>query len=435
MDNVRIINFSPSIYDLDNIKNLYTSIATPSEFNSNSMAMAYMKEWFLKKMNSYIKFNGIYIEGKNIMRDIDNNTINENIKIEKPTVSINQQIHFDYNRDNLDLYQFGLNTYVRRSTFERSFFKDFDNNLFIAMNMRQLQYTFNFKIKVSSRAQQVDLFNYMNIAFRVGSTESDLIDMDCNIPYNLMLQVAKDAGFEVENDCVKNPIGFIKYMNEHSPQIPVIYKYRTVNGKDEFFLRLTDMYVNINNTDQLSADDGERLDMVNDNFIIEMNTILKIPAPQMFVYYSTKSQTIFDEVKSNIGLYSINVPDFPNVNEKGWNMYLTTDLYEDNPTKPVEVDFKELFKNSEIEQVINNCKLMYISPSIFIDFKMMSDSRKVNYKMDWDNMIAYTDTILKYKSLNIAVYIDGKYFQNELRNIKLMNKKFVSKGYREKKEE
>lgn len=436
MDNVTEISFVPqsrSLYDLDNIDELYSSISIPSAINSHSMAMAYMKDWFCKEFKNY--FKSIYIEGKNILTDFrDQSSINKNIKVLKPALSISQQVQLDYNRDNIDLYQFGLKRYSRRSVFESSFFKDFKNNMFLAIALDQLQSNFTFRVKVSTKAQQIDLYKYMEMAFRVGSTQSDTIDMDFHIPYGLMLQVASDAGFEVKDEKITNVVGFIHYLNSHSV-IPILYKYRTINGKNEFYLRFTQMYVNISNLDQLSADDGERLGMIDHNYIVEMNTVLKIPAPKMFMYYSRKEHTIFEQIQDDnetkTGLYSLKIPKIPETNENGWNIYLTTQVYEEDRSKPITIDFTELFEESDVQKVIDYSRKMYISPSIFLDFKLYIGLEEVKYRMDWDTLTAYTDTVARNSNTDIAVYVDLAYMNDQLKKLKDMeSNKYLSKGYR-----
>ena len=64
--------------------------------------------------------------------------------------------------------------------------------------MRQMEMTFSYRIRVESRAQQLDLMNKMELWFRCGTTQSDHLSADIHIPYDIMLNIAKDAHFEIE---------------------------------------------------------------------------------------------------------------------------------------------------------------------------------------------------------------------------------------------
>ena len=98
------------------------------------------------------------------------------------------------------------------------------------------------------------------------------------------------------------------------------------------------------------------------------------------------------------------------------------------PLEPFE-DLILLYKVSKLP-FKKNILLVFLSLSIFIEFKMLNNSEFVDFKMDWDNMIALTDKPLVADVTSIAVYIDLEYFNDQLINIKEMNKnKYISKGY------
>lgn len=410
---------------VENVKQLYSSISIPSTVHSYSIAVEYMKDWFISKFNKDY-FKTVHIEGKHVFDDFRSNPdITSNLKKLKPSVAITPQLEFDFNRDNLDLYQFGLKTYSRRSKLESSFFKDKERNMYLSLSLEQLQMNFNYRIRVSSRAQQVDLFKYIQMAFRIGSTQGEEIDIDFHIPYNLMVQVAKDAGFEINNDRIVNVIDFVSYLNSHS-LIPILFKYRTVNGKSEFFLRFREVYMHIDCTSSLSADDGEREGMLHTNFIIDMNVVLKMPTTKMFTYYSLEEHDKIENVESmdnnGIGLYSIKIPKIPEKNEKGWGEYLNTEYFCDEKDKPLVIQFDELFEGSDIEKFINYTKSIHISPLIFIDFKLFNQGSEIKYNIDWDKMTITTDTIVPSDITGIVVYADLEYMNKQLINMEELYK-------------
>lgn len=402
-------------YTREPIKELRSSLSIPSSTNSYSIAIEYMKKWFLSKFNNGY-FKTVHIEGKHVLDDFRTFDNTSALKKSKPSVAITPMIRFEYDRDNLDNYLYGLNNYTRRSRLQSSFFKDMKRNMYLGISLDQLEMEFNFKVRVSTRAQQIDLYKYMNMAFRIGATQEDYLDLDFHIPYPLILQVAKDAGFEIVDNKIVKLLDFVSYMNEHSI-IPVLYKYRTVNGKTEFFLRFREVYLHISCLDRLQADDGEREGMLSNNFIIDMNAIIKLPSPKLYSYYSTEEHEIInsvDIVEDVIGLANVKLPKIPDINEKGWQVFITTECLEEDLSKPLCIEFKELIENSDIEKVINHHKDILISPSLFMDFKLYNNGKEIEYEMDWTNFTMTTTNIMEEVLTNIVIYVDLKYVSEQV---------------------
>ena len=406
---------------MEKVKELRSSLSIPSAMNSYSMAIEYMKNWFLSKFNNSY-FKTIHIDGKHVLDDFRTFNKTENLKKAKPSVAIIPRMDMEWDREGLDTYLYDKSQYIRRSKLESAFFKDRKRNMYLAIGLDQIKMDFNFRIRVSTRGQQVDLYKYMNMAFRIGATQDENIDMDFHIPYSLMLQVAKDAGFEIENERIKKPIEFVTYMNDHSV-IPVLYKYRTINGKSEFFLRFREMYVHISCLDKLSADDGEREGMLNTNYMIDFNATVKMPSPKRYMYYSLEEHDLIKgiELDDTIGLYNIKIPEIPETNEKGWQTLLTTECYEEDRSKPLSIVFKELLDDSDTGKVIENHINMKITPLLFIDFKLFNNGKEIEYDLDWNTYTMTTKEILEDKITNISIYVDLKYITNHIIQMNEMN--------------
>lgn len=415
---------------MDNQKHartLYSSMAIPSFVHSYSIGVEYIYKWFLDKFNKTF-FKRIHIEGKQILDDFRNFNIDSAIKSDKPSLSIIPQLQFDYDRDKIDSYPYGINQYIRRSKLETSFFKDKEKNLYIGIGLEEMLINFTFRVRLSTRAQQIDIYKFMNMAYRIGYTQGKYVDMDIHIPYSIMLQVAQDAGFKItDNDEILNILGFVSYLNSHTV-IPVLYKYRTINGKNEFFLRFQEMYMHIACPDPLSADDGERTGMLTDNFMIDMNIQLKIPSPKMFIYYSeTEHNKIInietDPNATGAGLWNIKIPTVPDTNSKDWPILLSTEFYEDNINKQAVIDFNELFNgDNDIHALLNQCILTKISPSIFLDFKIYNNGEEIEYIMDWETVVMTTKNNIIANVISIYIYVDLKYMNEQLINIDKLNK-------------
>lgn len=407
-------------YDTQKPDKLYKSLITPSVVNSYSIGMQYMKDWFFSKFDKDF-FKSTYIEQQHPLADFRKiNTITKALKKRKPSVAIGSQITYDFTRDTLDLYQASPESYLRRTKFNNAFFRDKEKNLNLSVVFKVLEINFTFKIRLATKAQQLDTLENILLAFRVGSTQGEDITMDCHIPYPLMMQVASDAGFEVKDDKVVDIIGFIRYMNEHSV-VPILYKYRTVNGKDEFFMRVSNLYTHISCLDFPSVDDGENTNQVYSNFVIELNAILKIPAPHFYAYHSTcdheQMRVVSKHIKGDtIGLYNIKIPTIPEVDEHGWNQYLLTEYYSDEINKPIDIEMEDLFKNSDISNTIIQTRNMYLSPEIFMNLKFYTNGDLVKYEIDWDTFTIHLLDPIYCNIVQISVYVDIDYVKSMIYN-------------------
>lgn len=414
----------------DKPKKLYKSLATPSVVNSYSIAMQYIKNWFFSKFDEDF-FKSIYVDQQHPLEDFRKiRTINNALKKQKPSVAISSQINSDYNRDNVDLYQAPISVYLKRTKHNNSFFNDPEKNLNLSVLFRVMEINFGFKIRLSTRAQQLDVLENMMLAFRIGSTQGEYINMDCHIPYPLMMQVAADAGFEIKDDKVVDIIGFIRYMNQRSV-VPILYKFRTVNGKEEFFMRMSDLYVHISCLDYPSLDDGEQNGQLHTNFIIDFNVILKIPTPQFYAYHSTEEhntlRNITKRMKGNsIGLYNIKIPKIPEMDEHGWNQYLITEYYSDEINKPISIEMEDFFKNSDLFKIIKQSRDMYLSPEIFLNIKFYTNGDLVRYDINWQTFTINILDPIDSNVIQIVVYADLDYLKTAMYNEDKLKERFTT---------
>lgn len=387
-------------------KELYSSISVPSAVNGYSCAVGYMKNWYLSKFKpDYYK--SIHIDGKHAFDDFRRFDTDEKIKRMKPALSIIPNIDVNYNRDMIDLHLYGIETYMRRSKYQDAFFKDHEKNLYLGMSAEQLLINFTFRSKLTTKAQQLDLYKYLELSMRIGATQGQYTTVDFNIPYGVILQIAKDAGFTVIGEDIKDIVGFLKYLNMHS-QIPIVYKLRTINGRNEFFIRVDSLFAHISCKDIPSIDDGEQEGSIRSNFLIDMQAELKFPTPKFYIYYSENQHNYIDfqDEKSNaIGLYSIKLTDIPKINEKGWNQYLSTEYCDDDISKPLTIDFGELFEK-DLRDAIKYCNSIELSSSTFIDFKIFNDQKEQEYNMDWKNLTMHLKNTVIDSTTYIAIYVE-----------------------------
>lgn len=407
-------------------KTLHRNLRIPSTAQSYSLCIEYMRRWFLSLFDKN-PFNSIYVDGKNIYDDYRRLSSSELLRRKRPALAIVPNIDWSFNNDNIDLYQFGTTLYHPRGLFTNSFYKDADHNSYLGIAMETLFMEFTFKIRLETRAQQLDMFKYIQLAARVGSTYGEDVDLDFHIPYDIMIGLAKDAGFAVtypENadtayPKIENIKAFLSHLNSHS-QIPFLYKMRTINGKNEFFIRMQAMHVHVRSTD-IRADDGEREALMSNNFNIELSAEVRFPAPKFYAYYTNNASnitTVFSSWRQPTGIvsafYAFKGIDIPNENSYGWPKYLET-TYEDdinNVDKQLNIDMTELLMEKELGETIRHCIETGISPSIFCDIFILNGGEHIHGTMDWSNLVFTSKNPVRSPNSYIALYIDMQFIND-----------------------
>lgn len=416
---------------IDYRPNLYRNLSLPSYVHGYSLAIEFMKSWFLNKFPKNY-FKTVHINGKHVLDDWKHFN-NYNIKREKPMLAIIPTVEYDYDRENIDLYMADQNILLKRSDFQQSFLKDYTNMNFLYLQMRALKMNFTFKIRVNSRAEQLDLFNRMELWFRIGSTMHERVSADFHIPYDIMCNIAESVGFTLVNGRIadKDIMQFLSYLNKYS-DLPIIYKMRAINQKPEFFVRVKELYTHIACTDKLQLDDGEREGKLDTNFHIEFQCTLTIPIPHFFVYFDQKPLIHTIEVSENtnnsIGIYSINVFEIPPQNDLGWGQMAVTSYLCDKGEQSVELS-PILNGEGNISKVLSYSLQNGISPSTFLDIKVYtSDDRAklVPIHMDYKNSTLYFERDMEEESINIAIYADKEYVNNTIRIIEKYDESRIS---------
>ena len=408
-------------YNPDRIKNLRSNLALPSYVHAYSLGIEYMYNWFKSRFDKDFFRGGIYIDGKNVLDDykrLNEFSMRNIVKGQNPRARMSARVDYEFDREGVDLYQAPPEVYLRRSNYQTAFFKDFDRELFLAFAPRGLRMNFDFKVRLNSRAQQLDTFNRMELNFRNGATQSEFISVDFHVPKYIIYDIARKAGFEIKDDMVVDIIEFVQYLNRHS-EIPFLFKLRAINQKPEFFIRVHDVYAHIATRDKLNLDDGERDGKLDFNFHIEMASILTIPMPHYYAYYSAEEingEIITKETNDCVALYSINTYDIPLVNEKGWDQLCITDYQSEEGDE--YIDISSLFNpNTPMSKAIDHVLSLDVSPSKFLDIKVIRDDDiskfSIHFDMDWKNKRIKLRKPNPEEILHIAIYCD-KVYMNEL---------------------
>lgn len=418
--------------DIHKIKNRHSkilnrSICMPSMTQAYSLCIEYMKNWFYSKFDDPSFFKSEYIDGKYIYDDFRKLSRIDMLKRQKPSLTIVPTLDWDYDNDRIDSYPYGLSLYTMTGKFKNAFFNDPVHDVYIGMNMETILMRFIFRVRLATRAQQMDMYKYMKMAHRVGYSDPKDADMDFHVPYPLILQLAQDLGFETictgdGYDQILEIPKFLRYLNLHS-QIPFLYKHRTINGKHEFFIRAQRLAVNIRPT-SISADDGDREGMLTNNFNIELECEVRFPAPRMYAYYSTgehKLNTIYSAWDqpdgSPVTIYTFKAIPLASENRYGWPMYMTTQYDQTlmEAGKPLVMDCKELVEG-DVGELIKDCLYQGISPSIFYDLCIINGGEIVKGKMDWETLTFTSFNPVRSLASYIAIYLDMNYVNTMLGN-------------------
>lgn len=394
---------------------LKTSLVIPSKSHSYSMCIEYIKEWFESFFQENF-FKSSYIDGKNVIDDFRGLSREQLIKRPRPCYTMIPKIDYEYNREMVDAYHFGTNMFANRTRYKDAFYKNYDNNTFISLEQKLLLLRFNFRIKVTTLSVAQDLFDFMQLAFRAGSTMGREVDLDYHIPNNLMNIVAKDNGFEIENNEVKDITKFLAHMNAHS-FIPIMRKRRNATGTYQYFIKIPNSYVHLK-ISNINIDEGERKGHINTDYNLDFEVEVRFPSPKFYAYYSRIEYHYIQDTDPNSGI--INLYDYPvvvpKVNDKGWQQYLTTEYIVDEEEfeekKPISVDFSELV--GDIRTAIDYTKSIYLSPSLFVDMKLYNNGVEIESAIEWNSYTVTTKNPIKDRKVYMIIYVDLNYLNNNI---------------------
>ena len=416
---------------------LYSNLSIPSFSHAYSVGVEYAKNWFLRQFNSnYFKKESIFINEKYITDDYRRLKRSDILKKDKPLLIITPEPTPDFDLDNVHMYNYGPNMIAMNSSWiNDSFFRDVNKGLYLLMNMKLMEMRCTYKVQVYTRSQQLDLFEKMKILFRIGATQSEDIDMDFHIPMDIMINIANDAGFEIDdNKNIINPIEFVRYLNEHSAY-PILYKLRGGTGNKEFFMRIPRLCVHTNCTDRLDRDDGNRLGMLNTDYNINMSVVFRMPVPAFYAYY-TKDPIKYtferiemanirgEKIKYRFDILTIKKEDIPSENEKGWQKMVWTEYETDDGED--HIDLTELFGTSEFAKVINYTKNLNISPSSYMEVRLYTndpyEDGTIPIKMNWTTNTIEFDHPIDSQALYISIYVDMGYYNDTISELNRADK-------------
>lgn len=408
---------------------LKTNLMVASTFNAYSCCIEYIRNWIFSKFPEGF-FRSEHLDYSHIltyMKKFDMKGLVEST----PCINITPEIEFNFNRENIDLYNMGLNFYHNRCSYKDAFFIDNEKSLFISCNMEVILMRFNIKILVQYRGIQLDVGKFCQIAFRANGTQKHRLDIDYPVPTELIEQLAEDAGYTLDINNIESLVSFNRYLNSNS-RMPFIYKLDLSSGKIKWYMKMTNVLVHIR-TEDINLDQGNRFAQTHMDYNIEFECQVRFPTPKFYAYYTMIQRETIKKItqidKSSFAIAIEDIGKIPSKDEHGWDWNLRTE-YEFNTTKEIslikskklglKIEFDELIGN--LRDVIDYTKSIAISPEIFLNIKIFNFDKIVKSHVDWNTYTIFIDEPVESMKTIILVYMDNLYFNETLIKMKDFDK-------------
>ena len=420
----------PIEIEKDYYKKMRTNLVIPSTNQSYSMVVEYMTKWFYSKFPEQF-FRSKYLEASHIMDTLRTMTQKQLIGNIKPCATIVADLDFNYNRENLDLYNMGIMLYQNKCRYKDAFFIDRDKHLFVSLATELILMNFTFKIRVDTKALQLDVAKMCQMAFRSGGSEKHYNDIDFSVPNELIMQIADDAGF-CPCTCMMDNIELMKYLNSHS-KLPFFYKLNTATQNMEWFIKIPQSIIHIKVGD-INIGAGNVRGMINVDHDITFDAQVRFPSPKFYAYYSIIARENVKSIhKISSGIYIQTVTNLsmvPEKDEHGWQWTVHTE-YSFNEEKEIDdikhgryedlkICFDELI--GDLRTVIDYTKSIAISPEVFLNIRLYSFDKLVKTHIDWQTYTIHIDEPIESANCYLIIYMDNNYMNENISNIKEYHK-------------
>lgn len=387
--------------------------------NSYSICTEFVRDWIRDKFAPDF-FSYEHVSEANVLKEaqLEKRRILSHLDATKASLVITPIIEEDYNRDGADL-AYGAEQMLRKDPLQAAFWSDIENNRHISMETQLLSMQFETKITVHTRMQQLQLYEWMKLAFNVGMPETFYVDQDFLLPRTLMLCIAEDAGFGLNKDGdIDRPLEFLAYLNKWS-MTPILYKIRPASRCPEFYVRMPQNIIRILRA-SLTKDDGTSFNHLHDMYNINFNFDVKIGAPRFYEYhaadrmYSYPKLATPNPIAETFYVSTHRVSQIPEMNERGWRLYVKDldCLEEEDLDNPMIVEFRDYFEG-ELRELIDNHMARGISPSLFMDLRIYNAFDEVKGTVDWDTMVFKSFNPTTSTINSIALYMDMNYVNDQ----------------------
>ena len=395
------------------------------------LIVGFVKKWILSVVGENY-FKNIYVNESIAYKRLKRKSQTDLLKYDNPQIAIIPRIDFNYNRDNIDLYQKGLNT-LQLNRIDESIIKDFENNSFIGLKTRQIKIDFDIKIKLSTKIQQLKLYELLKIGLKAGSTQDIYEESTFQIPFELINDMYYGLfDKKIESNNLEDTKKIVDYINSHSIA-PVKYDLDLSNGTYQFYIDVEEFNHHISFLDEISIDDGEREGQSYTNFMIDFSFSIYSPCPMFYYwFYSDKSKInnyvySYDSTKikdnnetlefSDI-IKPITIPNKLNNHE----LYISTqitDVKKGDFIMSISEVKNGLGFADQIQKSIEYCISRKINPCVFISFLALYQGIKKEIEVDWYGDKLIIKDIPRDCTLDFVIYVDKLYINKIISDIKL----------------
>ena len=421
------------IRDRNYAKKLRASLIVPSVNVAYSECIEYMSRWFLSKFKDKF-FKSTWLEEEHSLNKLRTLRKRDLLCISNPALSIIVDEDITQNRENLDLYNLGANLYNNRARYEDAFFADYDKDLFISMAREVLMMNFTFRMRFDGRPMQLDIAKMCQLAFRINGTEKHYLDLDYEVPRELMLQLCYESlGMCVKDGDFNKVNKFIAYLNMHS-RLPFMYKYNLGTGNFDYFVKVPNdpVHITING---LNMDNGMEKGLVKTNYMLSFDCLVRFPTPKFYAYYSMKHwrniRAVLPEDSETYITRCFDLSKVPKSNENGWPwMATSTYIFQGREVddikkgKLMHIDFHEMI--GTIRDLIDYMKNIALSPSAFIDIRVFNYTNYIKTNIDWQHYtINFEEPIISEKCY-LVIYLDNKFINEKTIELKNYDKQRIN---------
>lgn len=406
-------------------RRLRSNLILPSQYASYAVCTEFAKKWFLDKFPEHF-FNSIYVEGSHTFDEFRKfSDIDSALKKTNPILAIIPTIDMNHNREWIDSSP-EFPSLLRRTRMEGVIFSDITDNkgLYLQLQFKTIKMNFLFKIRLDTRAEELDMVEYLKHKHKAGFTETiDDLLLDIHVPKYIISQIAFDNGIKLyDTGYPVDSFKMLQYLNSHA-LVPFIYKLRCSTGNDEYFIKVPNCVAHLR-MEMPSYDDGERQNMLTTNYNIDFQIEVEMTAPYCYSYSSQQEQCFLCanpnplEVNKDICIMTAVRTDIPSEDGNHWKMITTNPIEyrvdDEDVGTCIDIDFKDQFKDTDLGRVIKYTLDTGVLPNIFVNFIVMNDGVEMPYKMDWETLTMHLTEPIHNINLLIGVYCDNGYLMNTL---------------------
>lgn len=262
--------------------------------------------------------------------------------------------------------------------------------------------------------------------------------IEIHLPKPLLQMISVDSGIPMrdENGSVEK---FLSYLNKHCGR-PVTYQMKPSSGNDEFFMYYP-LTIEYTPTDY-SMESVEKLGQTIHSAPITFTLTAEFNTVQLFDYAPPRGKemnldayeiSVEDRINNGEGKFMVPICTFDNLfnerNDEGWRFFTTRMYKVDHEPGQTEdrLDLSELFKNTNIKEIIEYHNKYGIDNHIFFNIQVWGLDKQLkegrDYDFDFKTLTLITKKLNRRITYRFVIYIDDGYINDLV--VKLRPEEFI----------